>query len=407
MVVACVLAVGGALGCGGQPSAPVAPSEVRIGSANAGPLVVGPSSTPESAVPSEDDVVVPIWADDAVRGDRRALVTFVVFSDFQCPFCARFASTLDRVRDHFNADVRIVFKHHPLAFHVHAKQAAEVAEGVRALRGNVAFWQFHDIAFRRQSTMSPETIRGWAIAAGVDGAEIDAGLASGKWRANVERGVALAATLQSIGTPATFINGRLVEGAQTFEALDEIVSEELSKASELERAGIPRTAIYRAAVEQNFKARPRSRGDDDDDDSGITRVRFTPSSTSPAPISAPISAKSLGAVRTGPPLGIVDLAKGKGRPVVAGDTIVVRYVGTLADGTVFDTSAKSHGGTFTFKIGDGRTIKGWEEGLLGMTVGSRRKLTVPPDLAYGESGHPPTIPPKATLLFEIDLVAIQ
>jgi FKBP-type peptidyl-prolyl cis-trans isomerase len=81
-------------------------------------------------------------------------------------------------------------------------------------------------------------------------------------------------------------------------------------------------------------------------------------------------------------------------------------VGTLTDGSEFDSSRK-RSQPFEFEVGKGRVIKGWETGLIGMKVGGKRKLTIPPDLAYGDRGVPPTVPPKAILIFEVELLAIQ
>jgi len=99
------------------------------------------------------------------------------------------------------------------------------------------------------------------------------------------------------------------------------------------------------------------------------------------------------------------LQEGKGkREVVANDVISVHYVGTLTDGTKFDSSI-DRGIPFTFTVGIGQVIKGWDQGVLGMKVGEKRKLTIPPELAYGERGSGTVIPPNATLIFEIELVS--
>src|SRR5579884_3392335 len=98
---------------------------------------------------------------------------------------------------------------------------------------------------------------------------------------------------------------------------------------------------------------------------------------------------------------------GTGPEAKPGQTVAVDYVGTLADGTEFDASSK-HGGPFEFPLGAGQVIKGWDEGVAGMRVGGKRKLTVPPDLGYGASGTPDgTIPPNSTLIFVVDLRAIK
>jgi len=89
-----------------------------------------------------------------------------------------------------------------------------------------------------------------------------------------------------------------------------------------------------------------------------------------------------------------------------GKTVKVHYTGTLTDGTKFDSSL-DRGEPFTFQLGAGRVIKGWDEGVKGMRVGGKRKLTIPPDMGYGETGSPPKIPPNATLVFEIELLDVQ
>ena len=104
-------------------------------------------------------------------------------------------------------------------------------------------------------------------------------------------------------------------------------------------------------------------------------------------------------------LEIEDITVGDGEEVVSGDLVSVHYAGTLLDGTEFDSSY-GRGEPFQFEVGAGRVIKGWEEGLLGMKVGGKRKLTIPPSLAYGEGGIPGAIPPSATLVFEIELLEI-
>jgi FKBP-type peptidyl-prolyl cis-trans isomerase len=89
-----------------------------------------------------------------------------------------------------------------------------------------------------------------------------------------------------------------------------------------------------------------------------------------------------------------------------GDTVTVHYTGTFEDGSKFDSSL-DRGQPLSFQIGSGMMIRGWEEGLVGVRVGEKVKLVLPPEFAYGEQGIPGIIPPNSTLLFEIELLAIE
>ena len=102
---------------------------------------------------------------------------------------------------------------------------------------------------------------------------------------------------------------------------------------------------------------------------------------------------------------IEDLHEGDGANAKAGDVLSVHYVGTLHDGTRFDSSHE-RGEPFAFRLGEGNVIVGWDQGLLGMRVGGKRRLTIPADEGYGAAGAPGVIPPDATLIFEVELLAI-
>ncbi len=104
-------------------------------------------------------------------------------------------------------------------------------------------------------------------------------------------------------------------------------------------------------------------------------------------------------------LRITDLVLGNGPEATAGQKVSVHYVGTLADGTEFDSSYGR--GPFTFPLGAGRVIKGWDEGVAGMKVGGKRKLVIPPELGYGSKGAGKVIPPNAILNFEVELLEIN
>jgi peptidylprolyl isomerase len=102
-----------------------------------------------------------------------------------------------------------------------------------------------------------------------------------------------------------------------------------------------------------------------------------------------------------------DIVKGKGKAARSGDTVAVQYVGVLFDGAQEFDASWDRGEPFEFQLGAGMVIAGWDQGVEGMKVGGRRKLTIPSDLAYGPQGQPPTIPPGATLVFVIDLKKVS
>ena len=111
-------------------------------------------------------------------------------------------------------------------------------------------------------------------------------------------------------------------------------------------------------------------------------------------------------VETATGLGYVDLVEGSGARPKTGDTVSVHYTGWLKSGTKFDSSV-DRGTPFEFPVGKGRVIKGWDEGVLSMKVGGKRKLIIPAHLGYGAQGAGGVIPPGATLIFEVELLGIR
>ena len=101
-----------------------------------------------------------------------------------------------------------------------------------------------------------------------------------------------------------------------------------------------------------------------------------------------------------------DVKLGTGAEAKAGQKVTVHYVGTLTSGSKFDSS-RDRGEGFTFQLGAGQVIEGWDKGVAGMKVGGVRKLTIPPEMGYGARGYPPVIPPAATLHFEVELLDVR
>ena len=126
----------------------------------------------------------------------------------------------------------------------------------------------------------------------------------------------------------------------------------------------------------------------------------------PAPPEAPTELEERAYTVTASGLKYADLAVGSGTAAARGKTVVVHYTGWLTDGTMFDSSL-ARGEAFSFQLGAGRVIKGWDEGVAGMQIGGRRQLVIPASLGYGDRGAGGVIPGGATLIFEVELLEVR
>jgi FKBP-type peptidyl-prolyl cis-trans isomerase len=122
--------------------------------------------------------------------------------------------------------------------------------------------------------------------------------------------------------------------------------------------------------------------------------------------SAALGVDTAAMTRTPTGLRYQSLAQGQGEEATAGKRVAVHYTGWLPNGEKFDSS-RDRNEPFEFTLGAGQVIAGWDEGVAGMKVGGRRKLLIPPDLAYGTAGAPPDIPPGATLVFDVELLDVR
>jgi len=234
--------------CGNGPpaKAPDPSANLAVGKGDDSKPVpaAGPTVSPEN------DLAVPIGESDPVRGNRGALVTLVVFSDFQCPFCSRLATTLAQLSETNGPDdLRIVFKNLPLPFHPHARFAAEVGAAVHRSGGNDAFWRYHDIAFDRQRLIDHDEILRWAAEAGGAGGEPTPDAVR-----KVEEDLALSERLGVHGTPMSFVNGTPLSGAQPLDKFAEVIEREKLAALALVEKGVPREKIYASQIAVNYKS---------------------------------------------------------------------------------------------------------------------------------------------------------
>lgn len=160
------------------------------------------------------------------KGDAAAKVTVVVFSDFECPFCARGADTLHALEQRYGHDVRLVFKNNPLPFHTHARAAALAA---LAADEQGKFWALHDRLFAHRGELDEGGIGRQVEEAGLDTHAFRLAVASPRLAQRLDADVAEAQRLGVQGTPTFFVNGRRVVGAQPVEAFARLIDEELRK----------------------------------------------------------------------------------------------------------------------------------------------------------------------------------
>jgi protein-disulfide isomerase len=167
-------------------------------------------------------------AGNPAKGPAGAPVTVVEFSDFQCPFCARVNPTLAKIQETYAGKVRIVFRDLPL-LNIH-KNAGHAAEAAHCANDQGKFWEMHDRLFANQQKLAPADLKEHAVALGLDATAFNQCLDSGKYTAEWRRDSEEASKLGLSGTPAFFINGRLISGAQPFDAFAQIIDEELALA---------------------------------------------------------------------------------------------------------------------------------------------------------------------------------
>ena len=161
-----------------------------------------------------------------VRGNPRAPVTIVEFSDFQCPYCVRARPSVARVREVYGDQVRFVFRHYPLDFHAQAEKAGEAA----ACAGEQKkFWEMHDLLWTNTAKLQVADLKAHAVTLGLDAAEFGQCLDSGRYAHLVESDLEAGQGYGVSGTPAFFVNGRPLVGAQPFEAFAQVIDDELAR----------------------------------------------------------------------------------------------------------------------------------------------------------------------------------
>jgi len=179
---------------------------------------------------------------DPVKGNADALVTLVVFSEFQCPFCSKVRPSLDQIEKDYGDKVRMVFKSNPLPFHKNAMQASEAA---LCAKEQGKFWEMHDKLFDNQRALEAANLETYASELGLDMDKFKGCVSAHKYKEQILADQELAGKVTARGTPNTFINGRKLTGAKPLEEFKTVIDEELKKAEALASAkGLKGQALY-------------------------------------------------------------------------------------------------------------------------------------------------------------------
>lgn len=213
------------------------------------PSAKAPSAGPSNPVDDKTTYVVPI-GNSPVKGKATALITLVVFSDFQCPFCIRVENTLSQLETRYGEKLRIVFKNNPLPFHKRAEPAAQLVLEAQAQKGSAGFWKVHDALFSANGKIDDSDLENIAKAAGLNVKTAMAAIAGHKHQKHIEADQDLAEDLEARGTPAFFINGRRLSGAQPIEKFEAIINEELTRAEGLLKQGTQAAKVYETLQKQ-------------------------------------------------------------------------------------------------------------------------------------------------------------
>ena len=212
-------------------------------------VVAAPPTPATAPQPRPEDTTiygVPVDRDDPVRGPADALVTLVVFSDFECPFCQRLEPTLTTLLRKYGSDLRIVWKDYPLPFHSQAIPAAVLARLALAHKGAPGFWQAHDAIVESGQVLDEAALKAVAGHLGLPWSEVGKAVAERRFQAVFDRAQELVDRLKVHGTPCTFVNGRRIEGAMPVEAFVSVIDAQLDKARDLLEAGGERAGLYAA-----------------------------------------------------------------------------------------------------------------------------------------------------------------
>jgi len=216
---------------------------------------------PAQAKPDAEEEDKSVWKvavldDDPVKGPKDALVTLVIFSDFQCPFCKRVEDTLKQVADAYGNDVRFVWKDNPLPFHPRAKPSATLARMAFKQKGDKGFWDAHDQLFASNPKLEDEDLKGIAEKVGLNWDDVKKAIDTNKYADKFDASIDLASDLQARGTPHFFINGVRLSGAQPLENFKKAIDEQMTKAKAIVARGVSRAKVYDEIMKEGKEPPP-------------------------------------------------------------------------------------------------------------------------------------------------------
>ncbi|NBC46081.1 DsbA family protein [Corallococcus exiguus] len=231
----------------------IAPSQVYARTIEKGVERAPSRPAQQQAEPAAAAKKVEVPADSPSFGPATAKVTIVEWSDFECPFCSRAVPTLNKIKETYGKDVRVVFRHQPLPMHSHAKIAAQAS---MAAHEQGKFWEMHDKLFANQRALERGDLEKYAQELGLDMNKFKAALESSKISAKVDSDSSAGMAVGANGTPAFFINGRFLSGAQPFEAFKPLIDQEIAKADKALAAGTKAEDLYAKLNQDNVNAAP-------------------------------------------------------------------------------------------------------------------------------------------------------
>ncbi|MEI7741724.1 MAG: thioredoxin domain-containing protein [bacterium] len=185
-----------------------------------------PTPTAVAPEPEPSGPVVPLKDTDHIRGNKNAKVVMIEYSDFECPFCGRHEPTMRKLAAEFGNQVAWVFRHFPLSFHAQAEPAANSSE-CASEQGK--FWEFHDKVYENQGSIGTALFEKTASDLRLNMTQFKACVAAKKYASRISNDQAEGSTSGVNGTPATFINGKLVSGALPYESIKQMIQAELAQ----------------------------------------------------------------------------------------------------------------------------------------------------------------------------------